>query len=259
MVSLNTHVKLDATVSGRGPVVTLLHALGADRAMWAAQVEALRHSHCVVVPDLRGHGLSPAPEGAYSLTGMADDVVALWDALGVATSDVVGLSLGGFVAQHLAFEQPDRVGRLVLADTTSAYPQEASAAWPERIRLVSESGIAPLVPATLERWFTAGWRAARPDRVAAVGRTLEATSRAGYIGCCHAIAGLDTRARLATVRAPTLVIVGAQDQGTPPAMARALAEGIPDARLEILPDAAHLSCVEQPEAFNRLLREFLSS
>jgi 3-oxoadipate enol-lactonase len=188
---------------------------------------------------------------------LAADVVRLWDELGVACSHVVGISLGGFVAQHLGFEYPDRVGRLALADTCAAYPAEAVATWPERIRQVSEKGTAPLVAGTLERWFTAEWRAEHPEELAAIGHLIARTPRAGYVGCCHAIAHLDTRKHLAEVRAPSLVIVGEQDLGTPPAMARELAGLIAGARLEILPGAAHMSCIEQAGEFNRLLDAFL--
>ncbi|MCL2657517.1 MAG: 3-oxoadipate enol-lactonase [Betaproteobacteria bacterium] len=250
-------VRLHYRATGSGPWVTLLHSLGSDHSIWEAQAVALSKRFSVLAVDLRGHGQSPAPEGAYTLEMLAADVVQLWDELGVTRSHVIGISLGGFVAQHLGFDSPDRVARLVLADTCAAYPTEAAAAWPERIRQVSEQGTTPLVAGTLERWFTAAWRAEHPEALAAIGHLIAQTPRAGYVGCCHAIARLDTRKRLAEVRASSLVIVGEQDLGTPPALARELAGLIADARLEVLPGAAHMSCIEQAGEFNRLLDAFL--
>lgn len=242
---------------GNGPCVTLLHALGADHTIWDGQAEALAQRFTVLRMDLRGHGRSDAPPGDYTLDMLAADVVAVWNALHVDRSHVVGISLGGFVAQHLALGWPDRVDRLVLADTTSGYPPESAAMWQARSRQVLADGTLPIVPATLERWFTETYRRTHRERVATVGHLIGTTSRSGYAGCCRAIAGLATTRRLNEIAAPTLVLVGAQDAGTPEAMARVLAEGIPDARLQVIEQAAHLSNVEQPAVFNRLVLDFL--
>ena len=156
----------------------------------------------------------------------------------------------------MALAAPQRLEKLVLADTTSRYPPEAQALWPERIRQIEAGGLEPLVGPTLERWFTAPYRAAHPELVARIGTLIRSTPVAGYIGCCHAIAALDFTERLKALNLPTLVLVGDQDAGTPPAMARELAAAIPGARLEIIPGAAHLSNIEQADAFNRQLLAF---
>jgi 3-oxoadipate enol-lactonase len=161
------------------------------------------------------------------------------------------------IGQALALAAPQRLEKLVLADTTSRYPPEAQALWPERIRQIEAGGLEPLVGPTLERWFTAPYRAAHPELVAHIGTLIRNTPVAGYIGCCHAIAALDFTERLKALNLPTLVLVGDQDVGTPPAMARELAAAIPDAQLEIIPGAAHLSNIEQADAFNRQLLAFL--
>jgi 3-oxoadipate enol-lactonase len=244
-------------LTGNGPHVTFLHSLSTDHSIWESQVKALQGSHTLLTCDLRGHGQSSAPAGGYTLELLADDVLALWDALGVDRSHVVGISLGGMVAQTLALKARRRVGSLVLADTTGYYPPAAAAAFTDRIRIVREQGIEPLVQPTLERWFTARFREVRPEVVERIAGLIRRTPAAGYIGCCHAIARLDTFSRLNEIRCPTLVIVGEEDQGTPPDMARALAEGIPGARLEIIA-GAHLTCVEQADAFNKLLSDFLA-
>jgi len=261
-------IDIHYALAGEGPVVLLAHSLGSDHSIWAAQQSALagRHDgpppawgrHTVIAYDLRGHGRTSAPPGPYSFDLLAQDAVALLDALSIDKASFVGISLGGMIGQALALAAPERLDKLVLADTAAAYPPEARAAWPERIRQIEAGGLAPLVDATLERWFTAPYRAAHPQVVARIGAIIRATPVAGYVGCCHAIAALDFAARLGQITAPTLVLVGEQDAGTPPAMAREIQAGIPGARLTVIPGAAHLSCVEQAETFNRLLLDFLA-
>lgn len=245
-------------LSGSGPVVMFAHALGSDLSIWDAQNSVLAGRFTVLRHDLRGHGETQATPGAYSFELLADDALALLDALKIEKASFVGISLGGMVGQALALRAPRRLEKLVLADTTAAYPPEARALWPERIRQIGAAGLEPLVAPTLERWFTAPFRAAHPETVARIGGLIRDTPPAGYLGCCHAIAGLDFGARLGRIETPTLVLVGEQDAGTPPALARALAAGIPGARLEIIPGAAHLSNIEQAETFNRLLLDFLA-
>lgn len=252
-------INVNYEISGSGPIVMFAHSLGSDQSIWAAQKSALAGRHTVLTYDLRGHGQTTATEGAYDFDLLAQDVVALLDALQIATASFIGISLGGMIGQALALAAPERLGKLVLADTTSRYPPEAQALWPERIRQIEASGLEPLVGPTLERWFTAPYRAAHPELVARIGTLIRNTPGAGYIGCCHAIAALDFTERLKALKLPTLVMVGDQDAGTPPAMARELAAAIPGALLEIIPGAAHLSNIEQADVFNRLLLEFLGS
>jgi 3-oxoadipate enol-lactonase len=244
-------------IEGSGPVVMFAHSLGSDLSIWAEQKSALAARRTVLCYDLRGHGGTQATDGPYSFELLAADALALLDALRIERASFVGISLGGMIGQALALAAPARLEKLVLADTTCRYPPEAQAAWPERIRQIEAGGLAPLIPATLERWFTAPWREANPEATARIAAIIRATPLAGYVGCCHAIAQLDFHARLAAVKTPTLVLVGDQDPGTPPAMARELAAAIPGARLEIVAGAAHLSNIEQAASFNRLLREFL--
>lgn len=251
-------IEIAYEIAGSGPAVLFAHSLASDHTIWQAQMEALRQRHTVIAYDLRGHGKSSAPPGPYSFALLAEDALALMDALGYRRASFVGISLGGMIGLALALAAPQRLAKLVLADTTASYPQDARALWPERIRAVREQGLAPQVAPTLERWFTAPFRAAHPEVVARIGEIIRATPIAGYIGCCEAIATLDFAPRLGEIKTPTLVIVGEEDAGTPPVMAQALAAGIPGARLEVIPRAAHLSCVEQADAFSRLLVEFLA-
>ena len=246
-------------VEGSGPWLTLSHSLASDHTMWAPQMAALTPHFTVLRFDTRGHGRSSAPPGAYTWEELRDDALGLLDALGIEKTHFVGLSMGGMIAQHLALAAPGRIDHLVLADTTSRYSAAAAALWQERIKLVREKGMAVLEAGTLERWFTAPYRAAHPEVMARIGALIRNTPANGYIGCAHAIPTIDLTERLGELRQPTLVIAGADDAGTPPELAREIAGRIPGARLEIIPEASHLTNVEQAERFNRLLCEFLIS
>lgn len=245
-------------ISGSGPWLTLSHSLCCDASMWAPQMAELERRFTVLRFDTRGHGGSDAPVGAYTFEQMTDDVLGLLDALQIERTHYCGLSMGGMIGQHLTLKAPGRIDRLVLADTTSRMPPEAAPLWAERIRIAGEQGMAPLVQPTLERWFTAPWRAAHPEVMARIGGLIRGTPVAGYVGCAQAIAGIDVTDRLHEVKAPTLVIVGDQDVGTPPAVSREIAAAISGARLEVIPDASHLSNIEQAETFNKLLLDFLA-
>lgn len=244
-------------VSGRGPWLVLSHSLCCDGSMWAPQLAALEPHFTVLRFDTRGHGGSDAPAGPYTFAQLTDDVLGLLDALKIGHAHFCGLSMGGMIGQHLALRAPERIDRLVLADTTSRMPPEARPLWAERIRVAQTEGMAAHVQPTLERWFTAPYRAAHPEVMETIGALIRATPVAGYVGCAEAISRIDLTGRLSEVKAPTLVIVGDQDAGTPPAMSQAIAAAIPGARLEVIAGASHLSNIEQAEAFNRLLLDFL--
>lgn len=249
-------------IAGSGPWLTLSHSLACDLSMWDSQMAALTPHFRVLRFDTRGHGQSSAPpdsEEAYGWDRLSGDVLGLLDGLGITRTHFAGLSMGGMIGQHVALRAPQRIDRLVLADTSSRYPPAAIPLWVERIRLVQEKGMEALVDSTLERWFTAPFRAAHADVVGRIAGLIRTTPPAGYTGCGRTIPTLNITQRLNELTHPTLVIVGAEDGGTPPAMAREIAEAIRGARLEIIPDAAHLSNIEQPEVFNRLLLEFLNA
>jgi 3-oxoadipate enol-lactonase len=252
-------IDIHCEVSGSGPWLTLSHSLCCDGSMWAPQLAALESRFTVLRFDTRGHGGSDATAGAYTFDQLSDDVLGLLDALKIARAHYCGLSMGGMIGQHLALKAPQRIDRLVLADTTSRMPPEAQPLWAERIRIAQEQGMEAHVRPTLERWFTAPYRAAHPEVMETVGALIRNTPVAGYIGCAEAISRIDVTDRLKEIKAPTLVIVGRDDIGTPPAMSEAIAAAIPGARLEIIAEASHLSNIEQPAAFNKLLLDFLAS
>lgn len=250
-------VRLHAEVAGpsSAPTVVLGPSLGTTLAMWRPQVAALRREFRVVAYDHRGHGRSPVPPGPYALGDLAGDLLRLLDGLGLERVHLCGLSLGGMVAMRLATIAPERVDRLALLCTSARLGPATT--WNERAATVRERGTAAVAGAAVERWFTTAWAAAHPGAVAEIQAMLLATPREGYAACCEAIAGMDLLGDLAGIRAPTLVVTAAQDPATPPDHGRAIAERIPQARLEILSPAAHLVSVEQAEAVTRLLREHL--
>ena len=248
-------------IAGNGPVVMFAHSLGSDLSIWEAQKSALAGRHTVLTYDIRGHGGTgygnEATPGAYDFDLLAADAIALLDALKIDKASFVGISLGGMIGQAVALAAPRRIEKLVLADTTCRYPPEVQATWPARIRQVETGGLEALVAPTLERWFTPPYRAAHPEVMARIGKLIRSTPVAGYAGGCHAIATLDFTERLAALRMPAMVVVGDQDAGIPLPLAQALADAIPGARLEVVAGAAHLCNIEQADAFNRLLLDFL--
>lgn len=241
------------------PVVTLSHSLATDFSMWDPQLEALRARYRVLRYDTRGHGGTEAPGGAYSLPQLAADARALLDALGIAKTHWVGLSMGGMIGQTLALETPEVFSSLVLCDTSSRVPAEARPLWHERIKTAETQGMDPLVEPTIGRWFTPPFIASRKDVVDRVRGMIRATPPRGYAGCCHAISLLDLTDRLGAITLATLVVVGEDDQGTPVAASKAIQERVKGSQLEILKSAAHLSNIEQPDAFTRAVTAFLAT
>lgn len=240
------------------PVVTLSHSLATDLSMWAPQVPALSPRYRLLRYDTRGHGGTDAPEGPYSLDQLAQDARALLQALGIARTHFIGLSMGGMIGQILGLQCPEILHSLLLCDTTSRVPRDAGPMWDERIRVARTQGMGPHVEPTVGRWFTGPFRASRPDVVDPVRAMIRATNPRGYVGCCQAIAALDLTERLPAIRVPTLIIVGEDDPGTPVAASRTIHERIQGSELVILRSASHLSNVEQADAFNQAVLAFLA-
>lgn len=241
------------------PWLVLSHSLACSVRMWDPQVEALKDRYRILAYDTRGHGASEAPKGAYTLEMLADDLYFLLKELKIEKAHYCGLSMGGMIGQTFALRYPGVIRKLVLADTTSRYPAEAGPLWADRVKTAEAKGMEPLAQPTLERWFTEPFRKGNPAVVDAVRRLILATPVAGYAGCCHALPKINLTARLKEIDCPILVIVGADDPGTPVSMAREIHDNAPGSQLVILPRAAHISNMEQPAAFTRALQDFLSS
>jgi 3-oxoadipate enol-lactonase len=241
------------------PWLVFSHSLACSVRMWDEEIERHKERYRVLAYDTRGHGQSAAPKGAYTLEGLADDLHALLRHLKISKAHFCGLSMGGMIGQTFALKYPGVLQTLTLCDTTSRYPAAAAPLWQERIRIAESQGLKPLVQPTLERWFTEPFRKTQAEEVKKISAQIEKTPVPGYVGCCHAIPKIDVTARLKEIKCPALVICGENDPGTPPAMAREIHENLPGSKLVLIPQAAHLSNIEQPEAFNRALAEFLSS
>lgn len=250
---MNRSVELHHVVDGPadGDVVLLSGSLGSDLRMWHPQVTPLAEaSYRVVRYDHRGHGRSPVPKGPYTLADLGGDALALLDRLGVDRAHWVGLSLGGMVGMWLAAHAADRIASLTLCCTAADMPREP---WAERARLVRAEGTAAVADRVVDRWFTPAWREARPAETAHYRDMIAAIPAEGYAACCAAIERMDLLTKLGGITAPTLAISGAQDPATPPACGEQIAAGIPGARFEVVPGAAHLGNVEQHEQFTELI------
>jgi 3-oxoadipate enol-lactonase len=246
---------------GPGPAVVLLHGFPLSREMWVEQLSAIGSTFRVIAPDLRGHGESPAPEGPYTMDEMADDVIELLDSLHIDVPVVLGgLSMGGYVALSLVARYPQRVRALLLLDTRAgadtpeaAQNREATA----RAALEADSA-SSVVAAMVPKLFCKKTLEERPERVELLRAAMERTTARGIAGALRGMAlRPDRRSDLARISVPTLVLVGQDDVITPPVEAKAMADAIPKARLEVIPDAGHLAPYENYADANQVILQFL--
>jgi len=243
---VSLHYRLD----GDGErAVALSGSLGSTVDMWEPQIPALAKRFRVLRLDHPGHGGSPLLD-VRSVKGIAQEVVALLDELALRQVSFCGLSLGGAVGMRLAIDAPERLDRLVLCCTSMRFATPDF--WDDRARIVREDRVEAIADVVLERWFTPEFEDVRRYR-----EMLVSTPREGYARCCEAVRDWDVRGQLGEVRAPTLVIAGADDPSTPPAELEAIAGEIPDARLVVLGRACHLANVERADEFNAALVSFL--
>jgi 3-oxoadipate enol-lactonase len=250
-------VVIHHAVRGRadGPTVVFSNSLGTDFRIWDHVLPALERDFRIVLYDKRGHGLSEATPQPYRLEDHVGDLEALLAHLGVKRTAVVGLSVGGLIAQALAARQPDLVSSLVLCDT--AHKIGSAEMWNERIATINASGIEALADAIMQRWFTPAYR--DPSNADFVGYTamLVRTTRDGYAGTCAALRDADLTESTRGLRQPTLCIVGDQDGSTPPDLVRSMARLIAGSRFEVIAGAGHIPNVEQPAATAKLIGDFL--
>ncbi|PTW61715.1 3-oxoadipate enol-lactonase [Breoghania corrubedonensis] len=238
------------------PVLLFSNSLGTDLGMWEDQLEAFSATRRILRYDSRGHGRSGAPKGPYSIERLGRDVLCLMDMLGLEKVDYCGLSKGGMVGMWLGINAGDRFGKMVYANTAAHMPTEEM--WHHRAATVRANGMQSIVAAVVNRWFTEGFQTREPERVARIREMILATSPEGYAGCCEAIAAMDQREAIKAIGNPVLVIAGAEDAATPPDHAHQIAEAIAGAGLVVLPDAAHLSNIEQRDLFNEAVANFLA-
>lgn len=239
------------------PAVVLLHSIATSGAMWTPQLAVWATQFHLIVPDLPGHGATPAQPGPHSMEGYADGVANLLDELGIERAAVVGVSLGGMIAQAFALRHPQRLTALVLAQTSARSSPQVIELWEQRKRAVREQGMRAQVPGTLQRWFTAGFLHTAPLTAQWVAEMIAATSVAGFAAAGEAIQSLDFLERLSVVTTPTLVVAGVEDTAVPPALAQLICAKLPNARLVQLAGAAHLANIEKPIEFTETIGGFL--
>ena len=237
--------------------MVLIHGLAMDLTFWDHQVAPLAAHFEVIRYDARGHGASEQADPPYSLELMADDLDHFMRSIGVRAAHLVGLSMGGMIAQTYALSHPNDILSLTLASTTSEYPPEGRQTFRERADTARESGMKALVDGTLGRWFTEKYLQRDPVDLRRVRRVVLGTSPACFAGAALAVSGVDTTARLNQIGAPTLVIAAEDDMSTPVAAARRIHEQIAGSRMEVIAGASHCCNIERPEQFNRLLLDFL--
>jgi 3-oxoadipate enol-lactonase len=238
------------------PVLVLSNSLGTDLGMWVPQMPALLEHFRVLRYDARGHGQSGVPPGPYRISQFGEDVIALMDRLGIRRAHFCGLSMGGMIGMWLAVNHPARLDRLVLCNTAARIgPPEL---WDARIDKVNSEGIASIVPAVIDRWFTADFQRFARKQVDMVRSMLLRTPGAGYTASCAAVRDMDQRDGISAITAPTLVIAGTQDKATPPEDGKLVADRIAGARFVEL-NAAHLSNWEVAQSFTTNVVEFLTA
>ena len=245
-------------VGGAGPVV-LLHGFPLNRTMWDEVVPALADRYHIIVPDLRGHGETDAPDGPYDMVEFADDVLTLLDSLGHAKAAIVGLSMGGYISLQLLTRAPERLTACILADSSGrADTVERKAARAAQAEVIRKHGLGAFAELVLPRMFSAGVFTERPQLIERFRQTITSQRPAAVVAALQALGSRpEMLDQMKTVRVPTLVLVGSEDVATTPQDSRDLAKAIPDATLVVLPGAGHMSNWEDTDGFNRAVRTFL--
>lgn len=247
--------RFDGPATGR--VVMLSNSLMSNYDMWDWNVGALSDRYRVLRYDTRGHGRSGTTPGPYTQELLSDDAAALLDTLGIDSAHFVGLSMGGMAGQQLGARYPQKVLSLCLCDTASEMPPRSL--WAERLAIAKEHGVAGLAEGTIKRWFTAPFIERAPADIAKVRQFILSTGAEGYMACASAVRDMAQTTMLLQIKAPTLVMTGRQDPACTVAQSEVLHRMIDGSKLHILEDAAHLSNIEQPAAFNHAIRSFIDS
>jgi 3-oxoadipate enol-lactonase len=238
------------------PPLVLANSLGTDARIWYSVIDRLAGRYRVISYDKRGHGLSGAPDGDYSLDDHVDDLYGLLGHLGIERLALAGVSVGGLIAQGFALRHPERLAALVLCDTA---PKVGDAPmWNQRIAAVREHGLAAIAEAVMTRWFSERFRQEQADELAGWRNMFLRMPVDGYAGTCAALRDADLRDVIGAIATPTLVVVGEQDLSTPVELVRGMAEAIAGAQFAIIPDCGHIPSIEQPQALVALVTKFLN-
>jgi 3-oxoadipate enol-lactonase len=235
------------------PPLVFINSLGTDFRIWTEIAEILAPDFRIVTYDKRGHGLSESGPDKCEMADYAGDLMGLLDGLGIGRATIVGLSIGGVIAQEFYRQRPERVAALVLCDTAAKIGTDES--WDQRIGEVEPGGIEAIADSVLERWFTADFRSQRPAELAGMRAMLTRTPIDGYLAACGALKRADLRPHAGRIEAPTLCLVGDQDGSTPVSLVKETAALIPGSRFEVIEGAGHLPNVERPRIVADLVAE----
>lgn len=257
-ISLNdvaVHYKLAGHINL--PKLVLINSLGTDLRIWDNVVQALSQDYHILSYDKRGHGLTGGECAAYSIDLLSDDLIGLLDILGWKSDiTLIGLSVGGLIAQNCAYRFPDKFTKLVLMDTAAKIGTDES--WNLRINFLQENGLHSMSDQIMERWLTDEFKQNKPAAYTCYKNMLERTNLQAYIATCKALRDADLTENTSKLNIKTLVLVGEQDLSTPPELVKATAKLIPDAIFKMIDSCGHLPCIEQPDATVHLLQNFMS-
>lgn len=249
------HIADEGPRDGAAPALVFANSLGTDFRVWDPLLPHLPSDRRLIRWDKRGHGLSDAPPAPYAMDDHVDDLIALLDHLGVRGAVIVGLSIGGLIAQGVAAKRPDLVSALALLDTAAKIGN--AALWNDRIAAIEANGVEGLADAVMERWFSAKFRAENPT-LSLWRNMLTRTTVDGYAGSCAAIRDADFTESTRGLSTPTLCVVGTEDGSTPPEVVKGLADLIPGAGYLEIDGVGHIPCVEAPDRLGAALRQFLA-
>jgi 3-oxoadipate enol-lactonase len=251
-------ITMHAAEAGTGPALIFMHALGWDHRQWSHEILRYQDRYRVIAADTRGHGASSKPAGPYRLSGFADDWQGMLDRLNVKNACLVGLSLGGMIAQYMALKHSERVTALVLISTVCHFDPEVRAAMEERIAINRESGAQAAAEAVAKTLFTEEFRDSEHEFLNKFCAWRLSQSQQCIIDSIRSTFDLDTCARLPSLKMPCLVVVGSRDAATPPGAVAELTNHLSHATLEVVDGAGHLLTIERPREFAQILDGFLA-
>lgn len=255
---IRMHYSVDGPLDA--PWVTFVTGIANDVTMWEGQVKALAGKYRVLRYDLRGQGKSESTPGAYSIASLGEDLVALWDALKIQKTHLVGLGLGSCVAMAVAVDHPGRLLSLVPCCCRAKMVPDFAAMWHKLYDTVNQNGIEPIVEQTAQRWFSDDFKAANPQVLDAVRAMIRSTSKEGYLGVVSAFIKLDLENEIGRITVPTLFVGGAEDRvGGPADIMRELAAKVPGSRYVPVPGAAHIANLQNEAGYNAIVMEFLDA
>jgi pimeloyl-ACP methyl ester carboxylesterase len=252
--SLRTHAQLE----GEGPLITMIHGIGASTESWAGLVPLLADRFACLSYDLRGHGLSEVAPGRYELEAYVDDLAALMDARGISACHLAGHSLGGVIAQAFALKFPERTKSAILVSTAACRTADERAAILGLARTVEREGAAFIMERAMERWFTAAFQAAHPEVIARRKARVLETDPESFANAFRIYAESELGDELHRIAAPTLILTGENDVGSNPRIARAMAERVPGAEVEVFPELRHAVLLEAPALVAERIAAFLA-